>query len=152
MKKKIAFISSSGGHFEQLSILINNIPSKYDFIVVTEKTTYTAKSKKNYYVPQTNRKEFFFFFKFIYIIIKSFAIFLKEKPDIVISTGALISIPLCIIAKIFKRKLVFIESFAEVNHQTKTGKYLYKYSDVFIVQWKSMLNFYENAIFIGSIY
>ena len=77
---------------------------------------------------------------------------IREKPDIVISTGALAVIPLCLLAKLFRRKLIFIESFAKVSSPTKTGKLLYKYADRFYVQWPQMKEFYPDAICLGGIY
>ena len=85
-------------------------------------------------------------------IINTLKIFLREKPDVVISTGALVTIPICIIAKIFRKKLIFIESFAKINSPTLTGKLLYKFADQFYVQWKDMLKIYPKAIYKGGIY
>jgi len=59
---------------------------------------------------------------------------------------------MCIIAKLFRKKIIFIESFAKVNSPTLTGKLVYKFADEFYVQWYSMLNIYPKAIFKGGIY
>ena len=79
-------------------------------------------------------------------------IFLKERPDVVITTGAGLAIPTCIYAKLFKKKVVYIESFARINSVNKTGKLIYKYADLFIVQWETLLEFYPNATYGGWIY
>ena len=84
--------------------------------------------------------------------VKSIIIFLQEKPDIVITTGVLAMIPLCLIAKLFGKKLIYIESFAKVSSPTETGRFLYKFADRFYVQWKPMLQFYPKAIYLGGIY
>ena len=84
--------------------------------------------------------------------IKTIGIFMKENPDIVISTGALATIPMCIIAKLFRKKIIFIESFAKINSPTLTGKLVYKFADQFYVQWEKMKEFYPNAIYKGGIY
>ncbi|WP_270525096.1 PssD/Cps14F family polysaccharide biosynthesis glycosyltransferase [Longibaculum muris] len=152
-KKNICFISSSGGHYEQL-LMLKPLMEEYNSFIVTEKTSYSTKvdSIKMYYIKQVNRKEFSFIFAMIFNTIKSLLIFLKEKPDVVISTGVLATIPMCILSKIFKRKLIYIESFAKVTSPTETGKLIYKFADQFYVQWKSMLDIYPNAIYIGGIY
>ena len=59
---------------------------------------------------------------------------------------------MCLIGKLFKKKLIFIESFAKVNSPTLTGKLLYKFADQFYVQWEQMKEHYPNAIFKGGIY
>lgn len=151
--KKICFAASSGGHFEQLSML-KPLMDKYDSCVVTERTDYktTIEGKKMYYLHQVNRKEKTMFFWMIINSFKSLRIILIEKPDVVITTGVLAMIPLCLISKISRKKLVYIESFAKINSPTETGKLLYKYADQFYVQWEFMKKFYPNAIYLGGIY
>lgn len=151
MKKKICLIASSGGHFEQI-IMLRELKKDFIVYVVTEDTEYSTTKDSDYVVTQLNRKELFFIYKFIKVFFKSLYIFLKEKPDMIISTGALSVIPTFIIGRIFNKKLVFIESFAKVSSPTITGKLLYKISDVFIVQWEELLDYYPNAIYLGSIY
>ena len=84
--------------------------------------------------------------------LKSFRIFLKEQPDAVICTGVLAVLPVCLIAKIAGKKLIYIESFAKVTSPTLSGKLLYRFADQFYVQWEQMLQVYPRAIFLGGIY
>ncbi len=153
-KKKICLISSSGGHFEQL-LMLKKLEENYDVFVTTEKTKYNKKDKKiNHYVSQVNRKELLFFPKMICIFFKSLFIFFKEKPDVIISTGVLAAIPMLFIGHIFKRKVIYIESFAKINSPTMTGNLIYKrhIADRFYVQWETMKEFYPDAIYLGGIY
>ena len=105
-----------------------------------------------YYLHQVNRKEWTLPFWMITNTLKSLVLVVKEKPDVIITTGVLAMIPLCLIAKLFGKKLVYIESFAKIYSPTETGKFLYKFADRFYVQWKSMKKFYPNAIYLGGIY
>ena len=152
-RKKVCFAASSGGHFEQISML-KPLMDEYDSIVVTEATEYKSSinGKKMYYLHQVNRKEWAFPLWMIVNTLRSFLLFVKEKPDVVITTGVLAMIPLCLIAKIFGKRLIYIESFAKIFSPTETGKFLYKFADRFYVQWQSMKKFYPNAIFLGGIY
>ena len=151
--KKICFAASTGGHFEQL-LMLKPLMEKYDSFILTEKTSYktSVKGEKMYFHQQLNRKEKLVIPKLIWNFIKSLWIFVKEKPDAVITTGVLAMIPMSVIAKKCGKKLVYIESFAKVTDPTKTGEFLYKYADQFYVQWESMLEFYPNAIYLGGIY
>lgn len=155
MKRKIriCFAASSGGHFEQL-MMLEAIMKEYDSFILTEKTKYSVKNTKyaTEYLSQVNRKEKGWYVYFIYNTIKSLFIFLKRKPDVIICTGALAMIPMCILCKLFGRKLIFIESFAKVTSPTETGKLMYKIANRFYVQWESMLEIYPNAIYLGGIY
>lgn len=152
-KIKICFAASSGGHYEQL-MMLKPLMDKYDSFVITEKTKYSAEAKgeKTYYMEQVNRREKTFAWKMIDNLFKSIKIYWKEKPDVVICTGVLAMIPMCLLAKLYGKKLIYIESFAKVTSPTKTGKLLYKFADKFYVQWKPMLKVYPNACYLGGIY
>lgn len=150
--KKICFIASTGGHFEQL-MMLKPLMNKHDSFIVTEDTSYSVKTdKKMYLLKQVNRSEWNFIFKMATNTLKSIKIFIKEKPDIIISTGALSVIPMCITAKLFRKKIIFIESFAKITSPTLTGRLIYKFADQFYIQWESMREFYPNAIYKGGIY
>ena len=150
---KVCFAASSGGHYEQL-MRLKPLMEKYDSFVVTEATKYKTKSKgeKTYYLHQVNRREKLFPFWMLVNLVKSIKIIRKENPDYIICTGVLAMIPLCLLMKKRKKKLIYIESFAKVSSPTKTGKLLYKYADKFYVQWKPMLKIYPNATYLGGIY
>ncbi len=152
-KLKICFAASSGGHYEQL-MMLKPLMEEYESFVVTEKTKYNAKAKgeKTYYLTQVNRKEKNFFIGMMSNFFNSLKIYMKEKPDVIICTGVLAMIPMCIIAKICRKRLIYIESFAKVTTATQTGKLLYKFADQFYVQWESMLEVYPKAIYLGGIY
>ena len=152
-KIKICFAASTGGHYEQL-MMLKPLMEKYDSFVVTEKTEYSAKARneKTYFMKQVNRREKDFLLKMLINVFLSIKIFLKEKPDIIICTGVLAMIPICLISKMLGKKLIYIESFAKVTSPTETGKLLYKFADQFYVQWKPMLKCYPKAIYLGGIY
>lgn len=154
MKKKICLISSSGGHFEQL-LCLKPLSENFNVFFVTEKTKYNKNDKKiKYFVKQVNRKEVLFIPNMIMVFFKSLYIYIKEKPDVIISTGVLSTIPMLFIGHFFKKKVIYIESFAKINSPTMTGKLIYKkkIANQFYVQWKSMLEFYPDAIYKGGIY
>ena len=152
-KIKICFAASSGGHFEQL-LMLKPLMEKYESFVITEETTYKVQinNEKTYYLKQVNRKEKSFLPRMVVNYLESFRIFLKEQPDAVICTGVLAVLPVCLIAKIAGKKLIYIESFAKVTSPTLSGKLLYRFADQFYVQWEQMLQIYPRAIFLGGIY
>ena len=153
MIQKIMFVASSGGHLEEISQL-KRIAKQYDNSLVTEKNEFEVRSfgNRQYFVPQINRKELLFLPKFIRLFFQANKLLKKEKPDLIITTGALISVPFCILEKKKKGKVVYIESFARVHEPSLTGKILHRYADVFIVQWEDMLNYYPDALLGGGIF
>lgn len=149
---KICFTASSGGHLDELSRL-KNIVGKNDFIL-TEKSSWSIPDwcKHVYYVQQVNRKELLFIIKVVMIFFKSLMIIIKEKPAVIISTGALATIPICVIGKVLGLKIIYIESFARVDQPSLTGKLMYHFADLFIVQWKDLLTYFPNALYGGPIF
>ena len=149
---RLVFAASSGGHYEQL-MMLKPLMKRHDSCVVTEKTSYNAKSDiRTYYMVQVNRKEILFIPKMIINSFRAVRIIFKEKPDAIICTGVLAMIPLCLIGKMKGCKLIYLESFAKVTSATLSGKLLYKYADRFYVQWESMLDIFPNAVYKGGIY
>ena len=95
---------------------------------------------------------FAYCFKFPANIILSFKIFLSFKPDFVVSTGAHTAVPMCYIAKLFGKKVIYLETYANLHSRSLSGRLVYPIADLFLVQWESMLEFYPRAKFVGGVY
>ncbi len=111
-----------------------------------------SKLENVYALPQINRREKGFVFHFIQLFRAASVILKKEQPDVVITTGALLSFPFCVLAKLKKKKVVYVESFARVHCRSLTGKLVAPFADLFLVQWETMLQCYPKAKYVGGIY
>lgn len=156
MKKKkprICFAASSGGHLDEL-LMLWPLMERYDSFLVTEQTAFetAAAGIRRYHLLQVNRLEKTCALRLIANGFLSLRIFLSERPDLVICTGVLATIPLCLVCKAFGRKLIYIESFAKVKSPTRTGMLLYRFADRFYVQWPQMLECFPQALCRGGIY
>lgn len=155
--KKVMFISSMGGHLTEL-LQLKSIFKEYDYKIITEKHKSTIGLKARYkskidYLLAGNKDHMLKYILVIPInVIKSFIYFIEFKPDVVVSTGAHTSVAMCYIAKIFRKKVIFIETFANIETKTLAGRLVYPVADVFIVQWKSMLKLYPKAKYEGWIF
>ena len=152
-KLKLCFAASSGGHLEEL-MMLRPLMGRYDSFIVTERTLYEASEEgiRFYYLQQVNRLEKSCFLRLLANAFLSLRILSAEQPDVVITTGVLAVIPLCLLSRIWGAKLVFIESYANVHSPTRTGKFLYRFADRFYVQWPELLEFYPGAVYLGGIY
>ncbi|MBQ6587548.1 MAG: polysaccharide biosynthesis protein [Butyrivibrio sp.] len=151
--KKICFVASSGGHLEEISRL-KGIEGAYDCFLVTEKSDFVIKDfcEKKYYVPMMNRRQINFLPKFIWLFFRTLVILLRENPDFIITTGALVAYPFCVVGKFLGIKVIYVESFARVNEPSLTGKLVYNMSDLFMVQWEDMLQKYPKSMLGGGIF
>lgn len=148
---KVCLVGSSGGHLTHLYMLKPFWKDKERFWVTFDKEDARSllKDEKMYscYFP-TNRN--------IKNLIRNTAVAWKilrrEKPDVIISSGAAVAVPFFYLGKIFRLKTVYIEVFDRINEPTLTGKLIYPVSDKFIVQWEEQKKVYKKAINLGSIF
>jgi len=155
--KKVLFISSMGGHLNEL-MQLKAIFDKYDYSIVTEKAGNTMSLKKKYgkrlfYLPYATRHNIWkYSIIFPFNCLKSLYLYFRIRPDVIVSTGTHTAVPMCYIAHFFKKKVIYIETLANIYTKTLAGKIIYSIADCFIVQWKSMLKVYPGAIYGGQIF
>ena len=160
MKKRVLFIASTGGHLEEL-MQLKKMFDKYDYHIITEKTKANLKLKEKYnkrisyliygsYTGLANK--LIYPFKLMLNTLISFFLFLKIRPQYIVSTGAHTSGPMCLSGHLLGSKIIFIETFANSESKSKTGSIVYKFADLFIVQWESMLELYPEATYGGWIF
>lgn len=154
---KVLFISSTGGHLSEL-LQLESMFDNYDYHIITEKTKSTLSLKNkynkkiNYLVYGTKSRFLSYMYKFPYNCIKSLILYIKIRPKVVVTTGAHTGVPFCYIGKLFGSKIIFIETLANIETRTLSGRMVYPIADVFIVQWENMLKFYPKAILGGKMY
>lgn len=155
--KKVVFISSTGGHLTEL-LELRNLFKKYNYHIITEKTKSNAslkseyKEKISYLAYGTKEHMLSYIFIFPWNCIKSLYFFLKIRPDAIVTTGSHTAVPMCYIAKLFGKKVVYIETFANMQTKTLAGRLVYPIANLFIVQWESMLKLYPKAVYGGWIF
>ncbi len=155
--KKVLFISSCGGHFTEL-IQLKEMFSKYDYHIITEKTKDNLSLKDKYHekidflIYGTKDHPVTYPFKLLANCFLSLFYFLKYRPGYIVTTGVHTAGPMCCIAKLFGKKIIYIETFANVHSKTATGRLIYHFADLFIVQWESMLEVYPKATYGGWIF
>lgn len=148
---KVCLVGSSGGHLTHLYMLKPFWENKQRFWVTFDKED--AKSlledEKMYscYYP-TNRS--------IKALIKNtmlaWKVLKRERPDLIISSGAAVAVPFFYLGNLMGAKNVFVEVFDRIDKPTMTGKMIYPVADLFIVQWEEQKKVYPKAIDLGSIF
>lgn len=151
--KKICFAASSGGHLQEIARL-KALTEKYECFLFTEKDKFMSDDfcDKKYYIRKIDRRMHGFIFLYIWAYLVSFYVFLRERPDCIISTGALVTYPMCLIGKLMRKKIIYIESMARVESLSMTGRYMKKIADLYIVQWEELLKLVPGAVYGESIF
>lgn len=148
---KVCLVGSSGGHLTHLYMLKPFWQNKERFWVTFDKADAQSlledeKMYPCYYPTNRNIKNL------IKNTIVAWKVLRKEKPDLIISSGAAVAVPFFYLGKLFGSKTIYIEVFDRIDASTVTGKLVYHVADRFIVEWEEMLGVYPKAINLGSIF
>lgn len=150
-KMKVCLVGSSGGHLTHLYMLKPFWQDKDRFWVTFDKEDARSLLENEKMYPchfPTNRN-------IKNLILNTFLagkILRKEKPDLIISSGAAVAVPFFYLGKLFGAKLIYIEVFDRIDKPTVSGKLVYPIVDKFIVEWEEMKRVYPKAINLGSIF
>ena len=148
---KICLVGSSGGHLAHLNMLKPFWKDEERFWVTFDKedARRILKYEKMYSCHFPTNRNLKNLIKNTFLAIK---VLKREKPDVIISSGAAVAVPFFYIGKLFGAKTVYIEVFDRIDKPTVTGKLVYPVTDKFIVQWEEMKKVYPKAINLGSIF
>ena len=147
---KICIACSAGGHLLE-SFRLLPVVQKYDFFYFTffvEHLKRTLSKYRVYFTVNPRRN----LIKYLKVIFDSFRALIKERPNVIISTGAGITVPICLLGKLFFRtKLIYIECSAQVTKPSYTGRVLYWFADLFFVQWHYLTKIYGKKAIYGGL-
>ena len=160
MNVVILFIYGEGGHKAQMKSLLKKMElkkNKLKFIGVCENSSVINSLDENYTFPPLRDKysnfktfiklpvSFLSYIKILYFLHK------KHEVKAVISTGPGIAIIASIFFKLFRKKIIFLETYSRFETQSLTGRVMYKVADRFYIQNKSLQKYYPNAIYGGLL-
>lgn len=148
---KLCLVCSQGGHFNEM-MRLSNVYESHNYFFVTHASDAT-KNLKNGYRIKFDGWNLMGKILLTKIMIKAIYILLKEKPDVIISTGAgEIAVPFCYIGKMMGIRIIFIDTLARITTPSGGGRLIYPIADLFLVQWKPLLTKYgKKAKYWGKI-
>lgn len=129
-----------------VSVITLDFPNMKDVALEGIREIYRIKLLFGYSIrfglPLTLLKSFF----------EIFWIFLNKRPHIIFSTGSEIALPGFLIGKfLFRSKVIYMECFTRIETLSGTGKVVYRFSDLFLVQWPELAAKYEKASYEGRL-
>jgi beta-1,4-N-acetylglucosaminyltransferase len=156
-QKKIILICSDGGHLAQI-LELNEWFTGYNYLLVTEKTPATMPLCKSYNIRYLigrsagKKRNFLFYIKIVLNFFITIKILLSHYPRAIITTGSHTAVPMFILGKLLRIKLIWILSYARINSRAFSANLIYPLADKFLVQWPNAQKLYKRSIFLGSIY
>lgn len=147
---KICLAASAGGHLSQL-LKIADCWNDYNTFWVTTSQVVQEKLRKCgkvYVVGECNRQHPL---RVLKVLLRCIRLVLRERPCVVISTGAAAGCIVCFLAKITGAKIIWIDSVTNLEKLSLSGRMVRYIADVFLVQWPELLEKYESVEYLGQI-
>lgn len=144
---KVLAIASSGGHWVQL-LRLKTAFKDHDlmFASTTKGSEVMVKGHQFFHIPDTNRNNYLSIIKTTISITK---ILIKNKPKLIITTGAAPGLLAILIGKSIGIKTIWIDSIANVETISMSGKIAMRFADRVYTQWPDLAT--DKIIFRGNI-
>lgn len=132
---KAMFVSSSGGHFEQLLQIIEGLACTDCCVVGTVPKSDFGRNDPYYQIIDLSRDTWW---RFPAAVLASIRIVRNFQPDVVISTGAAPALAICFVARTLGARVIWVDSVANVLKVSLSGKIAKIVSHRFLVQWEHL--------------
>lgn len=148
-KLKVFAVASIGGHWVQLLRIAKALEKEFDVVYMSthEKCATMVEGRVYYSMNDFSRWDFY---KMFPELLHSIYIICKEKPSIVITTGAAPGLVCLFAAKICGIRTVWIDSIANVEHISFSGRIASKFASRIYTQWPSLAG--NKVIFAGNTF
>ena len=145
---KIALACNQGGHLTEMTFLSEAFEDHDTFYLTYDTFRAREIDERKYLLKKIDTNPFRMLIGF-FVMAK---ILLKERPDVIVSTGSEIAIPAFFVGKLLGSQTIFVESWCRVQTRSTTGRIVYPIADLFLVQWPDLVEQYgEKARYEGSI-
>jgi len=144
---KICIVSSCGGHLTEVRAL-KPVYDRYEhFYVLNDRVLLPNDMKGKTYFIHHSERDWLFFLN----LWEALKILKKEKPALILSTGAGPAVPFAIISKLLGIRTVFVETFNRVKEPSLSGRIMYRLADRFFFQWRVLEKFFPKGIYGGPL-
>lgn len=147
---KIALVASAGGHLAQLRTISVAWAGHATFWITTTRVVRDSLSREGcvYVVGECNRRSPL---RVLPVVWRCMCAVLRERPDVVISTGAAAGCLTCFLAKLFGAKVVWVDSITNVKGISLSGRMVRPIADLFLVQWPDLAEKNRGTEFVGAV-
>jgi len=146
--KRILAVASGGGHWVQLCRLMPVFDGHDTAFLTTNSSNRDAVGSSRFYSIKT--ASIWNKFGLMRMGLQVLWILLWERPDIVISTGAAVGYLSLRMGKWFKARTVWVDSIANVDTLSVSGKHVRPYADLWLTQWPQ-LSKPEGPAYMGAV-
>ncbi len=135
---KVLAVSSPGGHWVQLNKIANKLENKYPVVYASPCSQYALKKNQqrivhNIFDVSADNK-----YMLLPLAMQMLYLLLKERPQTILSTGAAPGVVAVMLGKLLGIKTIWVDSIANVQQLSRSGRMIKRHADVVITQWESL--------------
>lgn len=153
-KLKVCLAASAGGHLNQLLVMEGAWKDKgYDCFIVTTGEMATERLAGSfpgrvYVLGESDHRHLLQVARALWGCARIIA---RERPDVVVSTGASHGCLLCLMGKLTGAKVVWVDSIANIVKLSMSGRMVRPFADVFLTQWPDLAPMYKGVEYLGEL-
>ena len=148
---RLLLVCSSGGHLTQLHVLEEwwrqhethwvTFDTEHARTLLSDQPTTWAFYPTTRNLPNLVRNSWL-----------AFRTLRRERPDVVVSTGAGVALPFFLLARFFGARTAYLEVYDRITLPTLTGRLCAPFTDLFMLQWPEQKKVYPQGVVVGQVF
>ena len=156
---KMLIVLGEGGHSTELLNLIKLMGTQYEYCYIVSKEDNLSIDRITHtgqiYKLDRPRGKYTSKMMAIWLTLKAFIdalfILLRVRPMAILSTGPAIAVPVSIVGKLLGAWIIFVETGSRIATLSLTGRIMYRWADLYFVQWPQLQQKLPKAIYAGRL-
>jgi beta-1,4-N-acetylglucosaminyltransferase len=144
---KICIVSSCGGHLTEVRALMPTYARHDHFYVINEPILLSEDMQNKTCFIRHSERDWLFFVN----LWEAWQILRRERPSVILSTGAGPVVPFALVGKVLGICTVFVESITRVTRPSLTGRIMYYLADRFFYQWRALDRYFPKSTYGGQL-
>lgn len=156
---KVLVILGSGGHTAMMLKLVSLLEDRFEYVYVVSKEDQLSAEKiekagQVYFVRKAREhgdNVLVAFWKVLRLFGEAWRVIRKAEPAAIVSAGPGMAVPFSVLGKFLGKKVIFVEDYSRVYKASTSGKIIYRFSDLFFIQWPELKAVYPRGIYAGRL-
>lgn len=156
---KLLIVLGEGGHTTEMLNLVDLLGDRYEYhYILTREDNLSADHIRRpgpiYRLTRPRGKHTTIasaIFRTIRAALQALPVLLRVRPDAIVTVGPAIGVPVSILGKLLGMRVIFIETGSHITFSSLTGRILYRWADLYFVQWPQLAEKLDRAIYAGRL-
>lgn len=75
----------------------------------------------------------------------------RARPDVILANGPSLAVPAALLGKLLGARIIWVETASRVYDISASARLVYRFADLFFVQWPQLQEKYPKAIYAGRL-